>query len=90
MPAFEHGDAGAEPRRLQRHRQPGKAGADHAMSTSRSNDSRERSRKAAASGPSVVLVEVSLMSFSYALLTSLGRLSPCPERLQLVRLILRT
>ena len=30
MPAFEHGDAGAQPRRLQRHRQPGKAGADHA------------------------------------------------------------
>ena len=30
MPAFEHGDAGAEPRRLQRHRQPGKPGADHA------------------------------------------------------------
>ena len=30
MPPFEHGDAGAEPRRLQRHRQPGKPGADHA------------------------------------------------------------
>ena len=30
MPAFEHGDAGAEARRLQRHRQAGKAGADDA------------------------------------------------------------
>ncbi len=30
MPAFEHGDAGAHPRRFQRHRQSGKAGADDA------------------------------------------------------------
>ena len=30
MPAFEHGDAGAEARGLQRHRQAGKPRADHA------------------------------------------------------------
>jgi hypothetical protein len=30
MPAFEHGDAGAEARRLQRYRETGKARPDHA------------------------------------------------------------
>jgi hypothetical protein len=30
VPAFEHRDAGAEARGLQRHRQSGKPGADHA------------------------------------------------------------
>ena len=30
MPAFEHGHAGAEPRGLQRHREAGKPGSDHA------------------------------------------------------------
>ena len=30
VPPFEHGDAGAEPRGLQRHREPGKPRADHA------------------------------------------------------------
>lgn len=30
MPAFEHGNAGAEARGLQRHREAGKPGPDHA------------------------------------------------------------
>ena len=30
MPAFEHGNAGAEARGLQRHRETGKTGPDHA------------------------------------------------------------
>ena len=30
MPSFEHGNAGAQPRRLERDGQPGKSGADDA------------------------------------------------------------
>src|SRR3979490_1750203 len=47
------------------------------ISTSRSNDSRARSRIPAASVPLIALVEVSLMSFSYG---PIRRLSPCPDR----------
>ena len=40
MAAFEHGDAGAKPRRLQRDRQAGKPRADHADVDIQSKDSR--------------------------------------------------
>ena len=44
------------------------------ISTSRSNDSRDRARIVGGSRPLVALVEVSLISFSYG---PIGRLSPC-------------
>ena len=77
MPAFEHGDAGAEPRRLQRHRQAGKPGADHAdidIEIERQPLSARCSRRGV--GSIGAWLEVSLMSFSYG---PIGRLSPCPE-----------
>ena len=57
MPAFEHGDAGAKPRRLPRHREAGKPRPDHADIDIQVERQPRAPGSSAASGPLVVLVE---------------------------------
>ena len=74
VPALQNGDAGAEARGLQRHREPGKPRADHADVDIQIEGKAQPLRHAAASCRLVAPAEVSLMLFSYG---PAGRLSPC-------------
>ena len=78
VPAFEHGDAGAEPRGLQRHRQPGKPRADHG-DVDIQIEGKPRSfaagrRQISWSHLRPQRSDVALISFSYG---PIRRLSPC-------------
>ena len=64
MAAFQHRDAGAKPRGLQRHRQPGKPRPDHADIDIEVERQPRAKRQRLVVWPLSALVEVSLMSFS--------------------------